>query len=380
MNDAPLHNQSHSDEPPSCDVPGQDNRTLVIPPRTRATERTVYEGNTVTDSTVALTVAIALTGLVVISTLLAWPERDMHTTNDITTRVAVAEPPPAPVTAQPYDGITLEAHAAVVYDIQAEKLLYAHNAEMVRPLASLTKLMTGLVAHENASMTDTVVIHPSAIETEGDSGLFANETWRLGDLLSFMLVSSSNDGADAIATAIGSMWDLEPNTIADYVSVERFVDTMNRRAGDIGLTHTAFSNPSGLDEASDTYGATGTAHDVARLMAYVWEHASETLVDTTTPGRSYVSEDGFVHTATNTNDYVGAYPGLLGSKTGYTDRAGGNLAVIYDAGLNHPIVIVVMGSSLEGRFRDVRALTDATNAYMTEGWYAYEVAGTTPAP
>jgi D-alanyl-D-alanine carboxypeptidase len=87
-----------------------------------------------------------------------------------------------------------------------------------------------------------------------------------------------------------------------------------------------------------------------------------------------VSEDGFIHTAENTNKQVYSFPGLLGSKTGYTDYAGGNLAVVFDAGLNHPIAVVVLGSSLDGRFTDVRKLVDATAEYMTSGWYAYEAA------
>ena len=67
-----------------------------------------------------------------------------------------------------------------------------------------------------------------------------------------------------------------------------------------------------------------------------------------------------------------AIPGLLGGKTGYTNLAGGNLAVIYDAGLNHPIVVVVLGSTLEGRFGDVETLVDATYGYIENGWYEYE--------
>ena len=356
-----------------------DGHTIVIPPRGSVqVETTLYEGNKITDTAVALIVSLALTGLVITSTLTEWKGTE-HAPDDADTALTIVAPeehtqPSAP---RPFDVMRVEAEAVAVYDVYKDTFIYVHNADKVRPLASLTKIMTGLVAYESADGNQAVTITPYAIETEGDSGLFANETWRLSDLLSFTLVSSSNDGADAIAATIGSLWDIEPHTTDEYLHVEQFVDTMNRRAEEIGMTATQFTNPSGLDERG-SYGGLGTAEDVARLLAHTWRYAPDTLTDTTEPTRTYVSTDGFVHTATNTNGYVHALQGLLGSKTGYTEEAGANLAVIYDAGLNHPVVIVVLGSSREGRFTDVSNLVRATSAYVSDGWYAYEVAGSTP--
>jgi D-alanyl-D-alanine carboxypeptidase (penicillin-binding protein 5/6) len=153
---------------------------------------------------------------------------------------------------------------------------------------------------------------------------------------------------------------------------------MNDRAYSLGLTDTHFVNATGLDQPNGRSGNVGSAKDVARLMAYTWKHAPLALDATTALTTAYTSEDGFIHTAENTNEYVYHTPGLLGSKTGYTKLAGGNLSVIYNSGLSHPVVVVVLGSTREGRFKDVDTLVDATYDYIASGWYSYETAGSTP--
>ena len=70
--------------------------------------------------------------------------------------------------------------------------------------------------------------------------------------------------------------------------------------------------------------------------------------------------DNRVHILSNTNESLGRYPGILGSKTGYTDLAGGNLVIVFDVGINHPVAAVVLGSTREGRFEDMAKLTQAT--------------------
>jgi D-alanyl-D-alanine carboxypeptidase len=76
------------------------------------------------------------------------------------------------------------------------------------------------------------------------------------------------------------------------------------------------------------------------------------------------SSDGVVHTFANTDLDVTHIPDPLLSKTGYTDLAGGNLVVVYDAGINHPIAVVVLGSTENGRFTDVQQLVNATLAHF----------------
>jgi len=117
---------------------------------------------------------------------------------------------------------------------------------------------------------------------------------------------------------------------------------------------------------------------MSKLMSYIWKNEPEAISQTNKHELEFVSEDGFLHVAENTNEDVNNISGLIGSKTGYTDLAGGNLAIIYDAGLNHPIVVVVLGSTLGGRFEDVESLVEATYLYVESGWYEYDtIAGST---
>jgi D-alanyl-D-alanine carboxypeptidase (penicillin-binding protein 5/6) len=328
------------------------------------------------DKLVALFGAISVCILVVAAATLTWAQQAPPVA------VAVAPPPvdmpEPPSTPNPFMSTALKAKAAIVYDVHAGMSLYASNADTQLPLASLTKLMTSLVAFESAAPDTRVAVTPYAVETEGDSGLLTNETWKLGKLISFTLLTSSNDGADALAAAVGDIWQTTPEVSPEYVRVDSFVEHMNKRARELGLTEMKFRNPSGLDEGVGQEGGLGSADDVAHLLAYIWENHPEILADTASLEHSYISEDGILHTGENTNERVYKTPGLLGSKTGYTDLAGGNLGIIFDAGMDHPLVVVVLGSTREGRFDDVDALVKATYQYVESGWYAYEVAGSTP--
>ncbi len=289
-------------------------------------------------------------------------------------QVYVEETPRTPDVTNPYDTVAVGAEAYVVYDVRADRVLAAKNGGTVRPLASLTKIMTALVALET-DYDASVPISSFALDTEGDSGLVENERWNLRDLVSFTLLTSSNDGADAIAASVGGLWQSTPESIPERV--DTFVERMNTRARELGLSDMFFRNASGLDTYNGREGGAGTAEEVARLLAYVWEHHGEVLDDTALTVREYVSQDGMSHVAHNTNEYVEDLQGALGSKTGYTDLAGGNLTLIYDSGLDHPIVVVVLGSTREGRFADVERLVDATYEYIGSGWYAHDVAGST---
>ncbi len=356
---------------------GLERHTLVVPSRDSVPK--VSQQSHRKDSVVAAVIAVLVTGAVVTGSVVTWQTPPSIEAMVVAPYVVVEAPTP-PQVAHPYDSVTLRAHSAVVYDLATGAVLYAQREDIVRPLASLTKVMTGLVAHEEANPDTQVVITPYAIETEGDSGLLVYERWSLRDLISFLMMTSSNDGAEAVAASVGRLISSTPSVKTEYELVDTFVDRMNTRARDIGLTQTRFRNPTGLDEPGSRYGGEGTAKDMALLLAYVWENAPSTMNDTVLNERVFTSSDGFIHVANNTNIYAGTKTGLLASKTGFTDSAGGNLGVVYDAGMGHPIVIVVLGSTPTERFADVAHLIDATNAYISTGWYEYEytIAGSTP--
>lgn len=356
---------------------------LGAPETAPAIQAPFKEDHAFRDRIFALVGALGVTGLVVLVSVTSWFDHETAAApQELSATIAEAvlqKEESDPVGPNPYESLALEAQAVIVYDIARDTVLFSSNEDTEHPLASLTKLMTGLVASEALKDKDRVVVRESAIETEGDSGLFANESWSWRDLLSFTLMTSSNDGADALATVAGATWIQAPKEdVHDYEKVDAFVAQMNERARDLGLTHTSFSNATGLDVGPNREGARGTARDVSRLIAYIWEHEPAVLDYTTEATAEFRSLDGYRHSATNTNEYVTQIPGILGSKTGYTDLAGGNLAIVYDSGLDHPIAVVVLGSSRDGRFSDVQTLVDATYTYMTSGWYDFEIAGTTP--
>src|SRR3989344_139660 len=240
--------------------------------------------------------------------------------------------------------VPLPAHAPIAYDVKTQKVLFAKNADAQLPLASLTKMMLALVAIETLGSEAHITITPEALSSEGDTGLKVGESWALQDLIDATLIPSSNDGAQALALALGH------NQIGSAVSA------MNKRARELDMLQTYFLNPTGLDESPSMAGALGSARDYARLLNYIVAHEPTILDGTTHNGTLLSSEGGSSITAVNTNEALGQIPGLIGGKTGLTDLAGGNLAVAFDTEIGHPVIIVVLGSTQEGRFNDVRAL------------------------
>jgi len=269
------------------------------------------------------------------------------------------ESPIANIASNPFENLEIEAKAAYVYDAATGEVLYSQNEEERLPLASLSKLMTALVAGDLIPQSTVVRVESGDIAIEGDSGLLVGEKWKLRDIIDYTLMTSSNDGASAIATVAGSLGQSsygESPTLAKH----SFVGRMNEKSEEIGLLHTYFLNESGLDIDKKVSGSYGTAKDVAQLMRYIIEN-KPLMVESTAQGQAeFTSLDDIEHFATNTNITISDLPGLIASKTGFTELAGGNLVVAVDAGPVHPIIIAVLGSSIEGRFSDVRKLFEAS--------------------
>lgn len=249
----------------------------------------------------------------------------------------------------PFENISIQARAAYVWDVKNQKTLYEKNANNVLPLASIAKIMTANVANELLSSTSTVSINQADLAQDGDSGLYLDELWNFNKLLDFTLAVSSNDGASAIASAAS------PN----------FVEKMNEKARTLGLSSMRFYNSTGLDESPIQSGAYGSASDVAKLFAYTQQNHPE-IFSATRKGRFTTSSlSNFNHMAVNTDAEINNIPGIIGSKTGFSDLAGGNLAIIYDASVNYQIIIVILGSTYDGRFSDVMTLVGASNKALS---------------
>lgn len=242
-----------------------------------------------------------------------------------------------------FSNIDVEAKAYVVYDITTNKIIASKNEATLLPLASVTKVMTAISATSHKARTEKISITPKSIEDGYDLGLKKNQVWSLGELLKYTLIFSSNDGAQVISDSFGG----------DSI----FVAQMNTDAKLLGLTAT-FTDPAGRDIGKNI-GGIGTALDAAKLFAIARKNIPE-LLDATTKKRStVVANGGRISGVPNTNQEVEGFPGVEASKTGYTDMAGGNLGVIVDITIGHPVVLVVLGSTKEGRFRDIQTLYDA---------------------
>lgn len=262
------------------------------------------------------------------------------------------------LTQNAFDNTTLAAKSAIVWDVKEQRILFNKNGDDQLPLASVAKLMTALVAYELLNSTDTVKISAEAIRTNGDSGLMDGEKFSLQNLTDFTLISSSNDGATALSGAAGSATGIQDDP------QKVFIQAMNLRAEELGLTQTYFKNATGLDLSTTEGGAYGSARDMAFLMEYIIEHYPTVLALTKIDETTVDNSNGEYHIAKNTNPVVNDIGGLIASKTGYTELAGGNLVVAFDVGLNHPVVISVLGSTQSGRFDDVLNLVERTRSYI----------------
>lgn len=261
-----------------------------------------------------------------------------------------------------FDQISLDAKAAYVYDMSDKTVLFQKNAEAQLPLASLTKLMTALVATESAPSYLHVAVRKEFLTGEDSRPLSAKEEWRLSDLIDLSLVASSNDAAVSIASVIGS----QSSNMTDFdIGQKEFVSKMNDRAASLNLNQTYFLNPSGLDESSKTAGAYGSASDVAKLISYMIKNHPEILEATKYP-QTKISSLSKEHLIKNTDTALDKIPNIIASKTGFTELAGGNLAIVFDASIGHPVIVVVLGSTQEGRFSDVVNLVNKSVEYFQQ--------------
>lgn len=258
----------------------------------------------------------------------------------------------APLVPNAFASMPIQAKAAIVYDLTTKKVLYAKNADAQLPLASLTKLLTvyGALAKLNPNTSVTVSAHAASMESPHKFA--AGDTLALSELARLTLTGSLNDGATAIAETAAAA---ENHTTSDMLA---------GAAASLDLTQTYAVNGSGLDANLQVSGGYGSAHDIATLAGALLEKAPSVALATTNQTTTGVGEDGSVYTVKNTNPTVDSTPRLLLSKTGFTDLAGGNLAVIFDAAIEHPIAVVVLGSTEEARFTDSQALVAATLAHF----------------
>lgn len=205
---------------------------------------------------------------------------------------------------------TLNSKAAVLMDGDSGRVLYGKNADEVLPMASTTKIMTLIVALENASLNDVVTVSSYAASMpDVQLGIREGEQYLLKDLMYSMMLESHNDSAVAIAEHVGG-------------DVDGFAELMNRKAIELGCTHTYFITPNGLDAENDQGEHATTAVELAKIMRYAIQN--ETFLEIT---RTTYYSFGDINnkrnfTINNKNALLSMTNEALSGKTGFTGKAG----------------------------------------------------------
>lgn len=299
--------------------------------------------------------AISVFGAV--SLMYAYYPRVVSEINNTQTASAAAAPKP-----NHFKDLTFEAKSVYVYDAASQKELFSKNPSMQLPLASITKVALVLAIADALPMDSIVTISRDAVE-KGEGGLTWGEEWLAKDLIDYTLITSSNTGAEALAEAANPLLAARfPEGSQSNATIWR----MNALAQSLGMHETYFINPTGLDESTTQSGAQSSASDIASLFAYALKTHPDVFLGTTKteiPLGPLNYPERYAH---NTNNALTDIEGLIMGKTGTTDLAGGNLAIAFNAAPNHPVVIVVLGSSPEGRYTDIKKLIDAARKTVLE--------------
>ncbi|HOC06364.1 MAG: D-alanyl-D-alanine carboxypeptidase family protein [Bacillota bacterium] len=233
----------------------------------------------------------------------------------------------------------LSAASAILIETGSLRVLYEHNANEQRPMASTTKIMTALVASELSRTEDVISVQADCIKIEGTSlYLEENEQLTMLDMLYGLLLRSGNDAAAAIAKYVAG-------------DIDHFVSLMNQRAWQLGMYNTHFENPHGLDNGNHY----STAYDMALLGA---EFLKVPLLRQICVADEYISREltgGRVRLFKNNNKLLLRDPRACGIKIGWTEQAGRCLVAAARVGEMELVAVVLDAPDL---YTDVSKLFD----------------------
>lgn len=204
--------------------------------------------------------------------------------------------------------LTLSCHSCVLMDMDSGRIIYEKNKDDQRLIASITKIMTAIIAIEKGNLEDTIIVGEEVLEMYGSNiYIEIGEKIKLIDLLYGLMLRSGNDAAIVIATYIGG-------------NEENFVKMMNEKAQNLGMKNTFFNNCHGLDEKTQNK---STAYDMALLSSYAYSNPIYKRIIGT---KKYsVITDKKTYAWTNRNKLLFSYKYATGGKTGYTPSAGRTL-------------------------------------------------------
>lgn len=197
------------------------------------------------------------------------------------------------------------AESAILMDQNSNRILYSKNIHHVQSVASISKIMTGILAVESGKLKEEVTIGDEILDAYGSAiYITRGEKMTLNDLTLGLMLRSGNDAALAIAHYVAG-------------DVPKFVEMMNQKAQEIGMKHTTFHNPHGLDE--ETEGNLSTAYDMAILMSYAMKNEDFRKIVATK--KHSVKTNNNYYSWTNKNRLMFEYRYITGGKTGFTKKA-----------------------------------------------------------
>ncbi len=210
------------------------------------------------------------------------------------------------LTTQNINALSVSAQSAVMLETESNNVIYEKDAYTKRGMASTTKIMTALVAIENCPLDKLVKVSDKAIGVEGSSiYLKAGEALTMEQLLYALMLQSANDAATAIAIEISG-------------STDAFADLMNKKAEEMGLHNTHFTNPHGLyDDNHYT-----TAYDLAIIASNALKNETFKKIVSTKSIKIPLNQNEGTRVLVNHNKMLKSYDGAIGIKTGFTKKCG----------------------------------------------------------
>lgn len=256
-----------------------------------------------------------------VATLDLWQPKDVLGTSDTT-------------------DLGFSARSALSYDLATNTLLYTKNSEEQEPMASLTKIMTAIVSLEHPKSDNQYLVREQSLVGNDSMGLSAGEVLTLQDLLYGLVLNSGNDAAEVLA-------DNFPG------GRHAFIAAMNEKVRALGLSHTHFTNPSGLEGDGDQH---TTVYDLLVMTQYALSHfpmfrSTVATVQIDIPATPTHKE----YALFNETNLLTSYPGVKGVKDGYTPEAGLCLVTYLDY-KGHQILAILLGS--DDRRGEMKQLLD----------------------
>ncbi|MBT6401096.1 D-alanyl-D-alanine carboxypeptidase [candidate division WWE3 bacterium] len=226
-----------------------------------------------------------------------------------------------------YSQPQIAGQAGLLVEINSGDVLFEKNSSERRPIASLVKIMTAVIALEHMGLEDKVYITQEIADIgENSMQLSKGEIYNLEELLYGLILHSGNDAAYAIAEGVAGNSD-------------RFIDWMNIKAGELGMLDTHFSDPSGLDDTTFS-----TPTDLVKLTRYALKNPEFRKISGTLEKEIFNGNNThkYMYLYNQTN-LLSTYPGVAGIKTGFTEEAGLSL-VTYSSNEGKEVVGVVLNS------------------------------------